>query len=264
MPTRTLMLARACVDRIVRIQFVDRSVALGSLAFTALVPLLVIVGAFVPGSDGIADTFVARFHLTGSTAELVQQVFAKPDSARGAISVAGALLLVGSALSFTRALQRLYELAWRLDPRGWFGTVAGLEWIAVVAVWATLVASVRTWLLDHTGPVASLAIVLATGALLWLLTPYILLAGRIRWQRLVPTALLTSLGMTALSVASVIYMPDAITQSADRYGSIGIAIAIVSWLVGVGFVLVCCAAVGAVLGGETDAPEATPEPPATG
>lgn len=266
-PARIIELIRACVDRIVTIQFVDRSVALGSLAFTALVPLLVIVGAYMPGADGIADTLIDRFELSGSTADLVRQVFAQPESSRETISVIGVLLLFGSALSFTRALQRLYELAWRLPARGWFGTVAGLKWLGVIVIWATVFASARTWLLDHTGPVISLVIALGSGAALWLVTPFILLAGRVEWHRLIPTALLTSIGMTGLSIASLVYMPGAISDSADRYGSIGIAIALVSWLVGIGFVLVCCAALGAVLGGETDkapTPEPAPAPPAAG
>ncbi|MDO8186995.1 YhjD/YihY/BrkB family envelope integrity protein [Conexibacter sp. JD483] len=256
-PARAVELIRACVDRVVRIQFVDRSIALGSLAFTALVPLLVIIGAYAPGADGIATTLIDRFELDGATAELVQQVFTPPSgSTEGAISVLGVLLLFGSALSFTRGLQRLYELSWRLQARGWFGTVAGLKWLAMVVLWFGVFGSVRTWLLDHTGPLISLIIALGSGAVLWLFTPYILLAGRVRWRRLLPTALLTSIGMTGLSIGSVVYMPGAIAESADRYGSIGIAIAIVSWLVGIGFVLSACAAVGAVLGGEIDrAPE---------
>jgi membrane protein len=254
LPARAVELVRACLDRLVRIQFVDRAIALGSLAFTALVPLLVIVGAYAPGAHGIADTLVERFHLSGNTADLVEEVFAQPESSRGAISVVGVLLLVGSALSFTRGLQRLYELSWRLKTRGWLGTVAGLKWLAVCAVWATVFTSARTWLLDHTGPLTSLVIAIGTSAILWLLTPFLLLDGRVPWRRLLPTALLTSVGMTGLSIGSVIYMPEAFADSADRYGSIGIAIALVSWLVGIGFVLTVCAALGAVLGGETDQP----------
>lgn len=262
LPARAVELARACLDRLVRIQFVDRAVALGSLAFTAMVPLMVIVASFAPGSSGIADTLVQRFHLTGSTADLMEEVFTRPEDSRGAISAVGLALLIGSALSFTRALQRLYELAWRLETRGWRGTVAGLRWLALMAVWATLFAAVRTWLLDQTGPVVSLVIALACSAALWLVAPFVLLDKRIEWHRLLPTALLTSVGMTGLSIGSVIYMPDAIAESADRYGSIGIAISLVSWLVGTGFVLVACAAVGAVLGGETDSPP-RPDPPIT-
>jgi membrane protein len=260
-PARAVEFVRACLDRLLRIQFVDRAIALGSLAFTAMVPLLVIVGAYAPGDNGIADTLIDRFHLTGTTADLLEEVFTQPDGSRGAISAAGVLLLVGSALSFTRGLQRLYELAWRLDTRGWKGTVAGLKWLGIVAVWFGILASARTWALDHTGPVLSLVISLGTSTALWLVTPFVLLDGRVPWRRLLPTAVLTALAMLAFSVGSVIYMPDAIAESADRYGSIGIAISLVSWLVGIGFVLVFCAAIGAILGGETDSPpRAGPQP----
>lgn len=260
-PARAVEFVRACLDRLVQIQFVDRAIALGSLAFTAMVPLLVIVGAYAPGSDGIAEALIDRFHLSGTTAALLEEVFTQPPGAHGAISGVGVLLLVGSALSFTRGLQRLYEMAWRLDTRGWKGTVAGLKWLALAALWAGLFTSARTWLLDHTGPLLSLVIALATGTVLWLVTPFVLLDGRVRWRHLLPTALLTAIGMLALSVSSVVYMPEAIADSADRYGSIGIAISLVSWLVGTGFVLVFCAAIGAILGGETDSPpRPDPEP----
>lgn len=263
LPARAIELVRACLDRLVQMQFVDRAVALGSLTFTALVPLMVIANAYLPGADSAADSLIRRFHLSGNTADLVRETFAQPDTTRGAVSAVGVALLIGSSLSFTRALQRVYENAWRLQPRGWAGSVAGLKWLAGIIVWATLFAGVRSWIEDFTGPLVSLIVALGGSAVLWLFTPWVLLAQRVDWHRLLPSALLTSVGMTALSIASVVYMPDSIAESADRYGSIGIAIALVSWLVGAGFVLVACAAVGAVLGGETDSPpEVTP--PASG
>jgi membrane protein len=252
--SRTVGLTRAALDRLVEIQFVDRSIALGSLAFTALVPLLVIASAFLPGTDGLANELISRFHLHGATAALVRDVFAQPDAVRQSISWLGVLLLVGAALSFTRGLQRVYELSWRLEVRGLAGTRAGLIWIGSIVVWSTVFATARDWLLDATGPVGSLTVLLAGDALLWLWSPWILLARRVDWRRLVPTALLTAVAMTAISIGSVIYMPEAIGRAATHYGPIGIAIALVSWLVGIGFALTACAAVGAVLGGAVDEP----------
>ena len=249
---RVVALARTCLDRLVELQFVERSVALGSLGFTALVPLLVIASAFLPGTDGLASELIRRFHLHGATAQLVRDVFAQPDAVRQSVSWLGVLLLVAAALSFTRGLQRVYEHAWRLEVRGLAGTRAGLIWIGGVVVWSTLFASVRNWLLGFTGPIASLTILLAGNAAVWLWSPWILLARRVDWRALVPTALVTSIAMTAYSVGSVIYMPEAIGRAAVHYGSIGIAIALVSWLVGIGFVLTVCAGVGAVLGEPPD------------
>lgn len=249
LPPRTLELARATLERLLAVQFVDRAVALGSLAFTALVPLLLIVAAYAPGASGLADGLIRRFRLTGASADLVREVFAQPDDVRQAVSWLGVALLLASALSFTRALQRLYEQCWRLGSRGMRGTPAGLQWLVGIVLWATAFAAVRRWVVDATGDAGAVAVALAGGCLLWLWSPYVLLARRVAWRRLLPTALLTATAMTALSVGSVLYMPDAIATSAERYGPIGIAIAIVSWLVGTGFVLAVCAALGAVLGG---------------
>jgi membrane protein len=250
LPARAVELTREVLDRLVEIQFVDRSIALGSLAFTALVPLIVIASAYLPGTDGLADELIGRFHLHGSTADLVRQVFAQSDDVKQSLSVLGLLLLIGSSLSFTRGLQRVYEHAWRLPARGWRGTRAGLIWIAGIVVWLTAFGSARDWLLDQTGPLGTLIVLLSGDAILWLWSPWVLLARRVHWQRLVPTALLMAVTMTAFSIGSVIYMPEAISSSADRYGSIGIAIALVSWLVGAGFAMTVCAAIGAVLGGK--------------
>lgn len=251
---RTVELARASLARLVELQFVERSVALGSLAFTALVPLLVIAAAFLPGTDGLASELIRRFHLHDGTAEVVRDVFAQPDAVRQSISWFGVLLLVVAALSFTRALQRVYERAWRLEPRGLAGTRAGLIWILGVVVWVTLFSTARRGLLELTEPIWSLAILLAGDAVVWLWSPWILLSRRIAWRPLVPTALLTAVALTAISVGSVIYMPAAIDRSATHYGPIGIAIALVSWLVGIGFALTICAGVGAVLGEALVAP----------
>jgi membrane protein len=254
LPARAAELTREVLDRLVEIQFVDRSIALGSLAFTALVPLLVIASAYFPGTKGLASELIDRFHLHGSTAELVGQVFAQDEDVKQSLSVLGLALLIGSSLSFTRGLQRVYEHAWRLPARGWRGTRAGLYWIGGIVLWSTVFAAARDWLLDQTGPLGTLIVLLSGNALLWLWSPWVLLSRRVHWQRLVPTALLTSVAMTAVSIGSVIYMPDAIEGSADRYGSIGIAIALVSWLVGIGFALTACAAVGAVLGEKIEGP----------
>jgi membrane protein len=43
-------------------------------------------------------------------------------------------------------------------------------------------------------------------------------------------------------------MPHTVSDSAQLYGVIGVAFALLSWLVAAGFVLVGCAAAGAVAG----------------
>lgn len=255
---RALATARRCIARLVEMELVDRSIAIASLTFTAAIPLLVVLAAYLPGIDrgSVADSMISRFALHGSSADLVRQVFAPPSTTRETVSIVGIVLLAFSALSFTRGLQRVYERAWRLPSLGIRATPSGLRWLAGLVAWAAIFRGLQSWLLEGAGPVLSVAVALTGGFVVWWFTPAVLLGGRVAWRRLVPTAALTAAAMTGLSAGSVVYMPHAIGDAAARYGPIGIAIALVSWLVACGFVVVSCAGVGAVLA------EPPPPPPA--
>lgn len=243
-------LGRRCFERAVSIEFVDRSMALGALLFTAAIPLGVVVSAVMPGTsrNDFADSLIDRFNLHGDAANAIQEVFATPDDVTQSLSVLGFLLVVISALSFTRALQRVYERSWGLQSRGYRGTPAGIAWLAGLILWVTVFGGMRSWLEDLGGPILSVVVATGFAAVVALFTPYVLLGRRVAWHRLLPTAILTAIATSALSLASVVYMPSAISDSADRYGTIGVAIALVSWLVVIGFALVLSAAIGAVLG----------------
>ena len=105
-----------------------------------------------------------------------------------------------------------------------------------------------------------LALMLAAAA--WTATPYVLLGRRLHWRLLLPGGLLTAAAMSALAVASIVYMPHSVGSSASRYGVIGVAFALLSWLVGCGFVLVATAAAGAVLVRRGASPSGSRQPTA--
>lgn len=242
-------LVYACAKRAVEIEFVDRSVALASLAFTAIIPLGVVTGSLLPSVDrrSFADSFIHRFELYGDTADLVRSLFAPPEDVRSAVSFLGVALLIVSALSFTRGLQRVYERAWRLPARGVRGTPAGLMWILEVVLFLAVFSGIRTWLIELGGDFTATTVALTFSFVIWLITPHTLLGRRIDWLPLIPTAAVSAVCMTVLMSASALYMPNAIAESAARYGQIGVAIALVSWLVAAGFTLVGSAVVGAVV-----------------
>ena len=240
-----LAFARDCVERFVALQGVDRAAAIGGQAFTALIPLLIVYSTVIPSTDGddFADEIIDRFELTGAAARTVEQAFAPPETVADSISAFSVFLLVISALAFTRALQRLYELAHDLPPMGMRGTPWGLGWLAFVVVYVTL----RPEIVEGTGIGLEIALSIALGTVLWLGTPYLLLARRLPYRRLLPTALLTAFGMTALALSSVIWLPRTMASSAAQFGFIGVAFAMLGWLVAAGFVLVGMAAAGAAL-----------------
>jgi membrane protein len=156
-----------------------------------------------------------------------------------------AVVLVVSALAFARALQRLYERAWELEARGMRDAGYGLLWLAACSLYVTAHAALADRIHGSLGLVASIA----GGFLLWLATPYIILARRLPWARLVPQAMLAAVGMTALQAASALYAPRAVASASRQFGTIGVAFSIVSWLFAAALVLTVSVAVGASITG---------------
>ena len=240
-----LRFIRDWLEGFIALQGFDRAVALAGQAFTALIPLLIVYGALTSNASGrdFADQIVNAVDLEGAAAQNIKQAFAPPASVESGVSIFGIFLLIFSALAFTRALQRLYQLAWEQSSLGVWAAKWGLIWLGIIVITIT----VRPILVGWSHGVLRLALSLAFGFVLWLVTPYVLLGRRVSWHQLAPTALLTGFGMTVLAIGSAIWLPRSVATSASQFGTIGVAFALLSWLVGYGFVLVVAASGGAVI-----------------
>jgi membrane protein len=236
-------LGRRSLARFIELEGFDRSMAMAGQAFAALLPLLIVVSSISPGSgDDVADAMIERLDVSGSAAETLRTALAQPQDS--GTNVAGAVLLVISALSFTRALQRLYIRAWRLDKMGLRANAWGLAWLGVfVTFW-----SIQPAIIALFDGLLATAISFALSTLLWLWTPWLLTARIIPWRRLLPQALLTALGLLALGIGAAIYLPVAIASTSSEFGILGVGFTLLGLLFALGLVLIVTAAVGATLG----------------
>lgn len=237
--------AGRCVYRFVELEGVDRALALASRAFIAVIPLAVVATAVTPTGESFGDRIVERFELDGEAAETIRQLFATPSEARGAATVVGLGALLVTCVSFARLLQRTYERIWGLEPLGPRGIFRGLAWIGGLAAWLAIVVPIRNWLRDLGDEALYIVVTAAASTVLWAWTPYMLLGGRIYWRRLLPSAVVAAVGLTALTGASMIYLPTTIERSAEAYGLIGVTFAFVSWLFVAGLVIIAAAVIGA-------------------
>ena len=74
-----------------------------------------------------------RFGLEGSSARSVHQLFASAGETQSAVTWISIVILVLSALSFTRALQRLFQRAYGRPSAGMKqDTRRGLVWVVAV------------------------------------------------------------------------------------------------------------------------------------
>ena len=238
-------LGRRSLERFVFMAGVDRSMALAAQLFTAMFPILIVLAATLEGGDGdsFGDKVVARLDLTGSAADAARRAFPQSGNVEQSVTTFGVIILLISALSLARALQRMYEQAWELEPRGMRDTPYGLLWLAGVCLYASLHPALKGelphWLAEVSSIVGTFALFLGT--------PYIVLGRRLDWRLLVPQAILGAVGMTALRGASELYLPRALASSAEQFGTIGFCFAIVSWLFAAAIVLTASAAIGACL-----------------
>jgi membrane protein len=93
-------------------------------AFTALIPLLLLVSALSPTDDRdvVSGALIGQFRLTGDAADAVRQLFAHSGSS--AVGVLSGFLLVFSGVSLTRRMQQMYQQAWQLGRRSGVGHAA--------------------------------------------------------------------------------------------------------------------------------------------
>jgi len=256
--TLTFWLRPAFVLRVVhryqRIAGFDRAIALASSAFTALIPLAVVSGAVLThiGGQDIADRIIDRYELTGGGADAVKDVFspAGGTSTSTSVGVIGTLLLFVTVLSFTRAVQRLFEQTWELAPLSVRNTLNGLRWalafVAYVLASGWIHAAVGR---GHLELVASLLVLPLTAVfLVW--GGWILSAKRIDWKDLLPFGVIASILTAAYSVGATVYVPHLFSSYATRYGVIGAVFAMISTLFCVFLVVAVSAALGREVGDE--------------
>jgi membrane protein len=234
-----------CVRRLIALQGIDRALVLASQAFTALIPLLLLVSALAPADDRdlVSTALIGRFRLRGDAAAAVQHLFEHSESS--ATGVFSGLLLVFSGVSLTRRMQRMHQEAWRLEPLPGIGHAlhAGLG-LVVLVLGIGLLYQARALV----GPlpfnqVLLLLVSALSGFLLWTTVPWLLLDRRLTWRRLVPVGVLTATCTTVYGVASTFYMPRLLETYSRRYGLFGVTLALVGWLVCVAVIVVASTAV---------------------
>jgi uncharacterized BrkB/YihY/UPF0761 family membrane protein len=234
------------VNRFQKIAGFDRSIALASAALTATIPLMIVTSAIASqlGGKGSAERIIDRYGLTGGGAEAVRDIFSAPGGTSTSLGIAGALFLLITALSFSRAMQRLFEQTWELSPLSVRNTFNGLFWIGGLGLYLAATGFIHGALgrsrLELSA--ALLAAPLAVVFLIW--SGHMLSAKRIERRDLLPFGILGAGLLAAYSVGAAVYVPHLFSTYSTRYGVIGAVFAMISALFCVMVVLVGSAAAG--------------------
>jgi uncharacterized BrkB/YihY/UPF0761 family membrane protein len=234
------------VSRFQKVAGFDRSIALASAALTATIPLMIVMSAVASelGGKGVADRIIDRYNLTGGGAEAVRDIFSSPTGTSATLGIVGFLFLMVAVLSFSRAMQRLFEQTWELSPLSVRNTFNGLLWIGGLVLYLATSGLIHA-LLGRSRlelGAALLAAPLTAAFLVW--SGQALSANRIERRDLLPFGILGAVLLAAYSVGATVYMPHLFSSYATRYGVIGAVFAMISALFCVMVVLVGSAATG--------------------
>jgi membrane protein len=185
--------------------------------------------------------------LSPEAQEAVRGLFSTADTIRTPTSAVGAVFTVLAAYAWPAELQRFHQAVWGLPSLGfrqlwrplvWLGSL--LMIVAVVAVVGGIAGGVAGALLT-----AALCLPLVLVWVWWM--QRFLLAARVPWSALLPSALVTAAGLAAFSVATSVYLSRAIIWNADKYGPIGVVFVLMSWLTWFSAVLLGGAVVGHIV-----------------
>jgi membrane protein len=241
-------------ERMLEIEFVDRSVALAGKAFVSFFPLVIVVAAFVPARTraSIISALAARLGLRGDAFSLVQASFASSDDIRRATGLIGLVLTILFATSFTTALQRIYLRAWRRPLHSGVDTYwRGVTWLFVMLVSLALLGGWRGAAGDGAGIVVWAVVALAINTGLWWFTAWWLLLGEVRVRVLASTGVITAIALAGFGLSASVWMPEVVTSNETQFGFFGVALALVTWFSGAAICILVGACAGPALAEDT-------------
>jgi membrane protein len=211
----------------------------GSLAFTvftSMLPLLLVVVAVAgyASSSGVdvAGGIIRQLGLTGDAASSIQDAITTAQDSRQVASVLGLAGLLWSGLGLVGAFQYVFNQAWQVEERGLKDKAIGAVWLAGAAVLFVAAAAVTTLLRWLPGPTAVLAVVLAfvVNLALWVWSFRILPNTKLSIRTVLPGAIAGAAGLEVLKIVGAVYVPRAVGNSSQLYGTLGVVVAVLAWL----------------------------------
>jgi membrane protein len=232
----------------VEIELLHRAFGFAAMGFVTLVPLLIVVAAAAPlNGRTFPEWAIAGLGLSGHAASAVNHLFGPTNRVLSTTTAFSLAVLAIFGLSFGAVVQTGMARVWELPAARLMSVWRQAIWLAVLVglllVGADLVALLHDgWFITTLRWTAT-----AGGATLFFWwTPRFLLEGRVPWLALLPGAIFTVIGLVGLRLFSAVIFSPLLVSSAITYGAIGAVLILVTWLIGIGYVIFGAALIGRV------------------
>jgi membrane protein len=206
---------------------------------TALV-IIAIFNLAKGDENAFAERLIAHMNLDGSTASLVRDLFGTTSNNLLAASVTIVISFLVWGLSVGQQYRDLYARAWRIEVSSgvdqvlfaiWFFAFSGA--IALIAVSASALRAEGWFVLLPAWVAGSL--------IFWLWTPRFLLHRKISLRSLLPGALLATFVVAGTIATSPLWIAPTLNQDANAFGSFGVVLGLVAYILIVVTITMVCA-----------------------
>jgi len=223
---------------------INRGMLFAAVLLLCFVPFLLVLQSLAGRTR--ASGFIMRFGLTGEAAHAVRQALTSPSTTSGAIDGLSWVFFIVGGIAAAAAIQELYERVFGVKGRGFRATPQRIAWLAVAVGAVFLAGSAWPWLDSVGGPVLVALAALIGGTAFWWFSMWLLLAGRMGWRDLFPSALATGICWLGMQIVFHLTLSSIIVSDYRKYGSIGVVFSIMTLLIAIGVVIVLGALVGVV------------------
>ena len=230
--------------RLDSMDFINRGMMFAATLFLCLFPFMIIANSLAGRS---APSALARHvGLNKQAAADVGGLFTSSAATSSDITGLAWVFFILAGIAVAAAVQELYVRAFELDSRGARDMFRRLIWLAVLVGCAALAGWAGPGLRGAGGPVllGVVGLVVFTG--FWWFTMWFLLAGRISWRDLFPSAVATGLFWLGMEAVFSVIFSGMVTSYDKKYGPIGVVFALMSWLIAIGVVIILGAVAGIV------------------
>lgn len=231
--------------RLDSIDFINRGMVFAATLLLCLIPFAIVADALAGRST--VTGMVRRVGLNQQAAAEVGHLFASSAATSAAVvGTTSVVFFVLGGIAAASALQELYERAFGLDRRGMKDLPRRLIWLAVLCGGSVLIGWAGPGLHHVGGPVLTAAAALAVFTGFWWFTMWLLLAGRISWRTLFPSACATGVFWAGMNLVFSFFFSGMVISNSKEYGPIGVVFALMAYLIAIGVVVILGAVTGVV------------------
>jgi membrane protein len=231
-------------ERLNAIDFINKAMLFAAVLLLCVLPFMIIVSALA-GHTAVSG-LSRRLGLNHQASLDLGHLFTSSTATSNAVTGTAYVFFILGGIAGATAVQDLYERAFGLEARGMKDILRRLLWVGIVVGGSAAIGWIGPWLHRSGGPVLLSVSGLVFLILFWWFTMWLLLAGRIGWRDLFPSAVATGVCWLGMQVVFSFFFSSDLINDNQKYGSIGTIFALMSYLIAIGVVIILGALCGVV------------------